>query len=119
MSEKTDGKVSFEQLEERDAIREMCEQLAKDQRVDGDERMRQFGKLCTDLVPRLLDALDAAERTSAGKLGEDLRQAVRDHFLAKFEGRSLLAHRVTVSRVGLWFGEQGRATADVRLELIQ
>ncbi len=111
--ENRDGSVGFAQAEEREAIREMCEGIAK----DGDrERLAGWGELAVKLVPQLLTALETAEAKLGGPLGEDIRDAVREHFLTSFDGKTMLKRRVMVTRVGIHVGEK-LAIADIRLEV--
>lgn len=106
--------MDLEHKEERDALRSMCDEVKKS---NDPVRSAQFGELAADLVPKLIGMLEKEEGKDGGRLGEQMREALAGNFLVRFDGRSLLARGVSMTRLNLWYGETGVAIADVRLEM--
>lgn len=110
--------LAFETKEHRDQLLELCKDVQKEPDVLGVD----FALVMARTLPEILKALGAAENRHGGELGEQLREALSKHFLARIDGRALLKSNVrvvdlTVSYFGAATPNAGKARAIVHLEI--
>lgn len=101
----------FSTGEERQQLRDVCALVDS---MDARDQL-EFARAAATTFPQVLEALARSEGRDGGQIGRHVVQAVEDHFLARFDGRVLLAMGVDVTQLTVSVARTGDATAVLAL----